>query len=497
MLGLRTRILMIAGLVMAATILAVTLTAGKAFSDAYSKAISERSEAISHELAVQFERLLALGLRTEEIIGFEDLCAKVKLNHRDLAFVAVVSPQGRILFHSTAEMMGQPLADTRLIEAAARDQETQLASRQGGGAYLATLMPAFNPAREHVASILIAHSQSAIDARLAELFLSVALVGLVFLALSGMLLYWAMSRFVTKPLEQVVTAIDALHAQAPDEHKQIQVQAKAELGVLINAFNQLLGRLESYQTDLISAREQAEAANRAKSEFLATISHELRTPLNGVLGMNAILLGTQLDEKQRRCATVVKQSGKKLLDIIEEVLDFRGIESGALSLRNQDFNLREAVDQVIAGLDALAEEKALALASEVAPDCPTIVWGDRKRLQQILTNLAGNAIKFTDQGYVRVDVQPLPSGEIQFQVRDSGIGIAPGMRDLIFEPFRQADGSLTRRHGGTGLGLAITKRLVDAMGGRIGLESEVGKGSVFRVVLPLRAPARLEEAEEA
>jgi signal transduction histidine kinase len=487
MFGLRARILWIAGLVMAVTLIAITLTAGKAFSDAYSKAITERSVAISHELSVQFERLLALGLQPEEIVGFEEQCAKVKLNHHDLAFVAVLSPQGKILFHSTAKLMGQQLEHPGLKAAAARDEVSELSARLGDEKVQATLMPVFNPAKQHVVSVLVAHSQAAIDQRLSDLFRNIALVGLFFLALSGYLLYWAMSRFVTAPLQQVVTAIDTLRAQAPGEHKQIEVRAEAELGVLIDGFNLLLRRLESHQEELINAREQAVSANRAKSEFLATVSHELRTPLNGILGMNAILLRTPLNEKQQRCATVVEQSGKKLLEIIEEILDFTIIESGGLRLENQNFNLREVITNVTSGVEALASNKNLQLTSKVGQDCPESVWGDRKRLQQVLTNLIGNAIKFTDQGFVQVEARPQAEWGIEFLVRDSGIGIAPEMREVIFEPFRQADGSHTRRHGGTGLGLSISRRLITAMGGTITLESEVGKGTVFRVALPLRA----------
>jgi signal transduction histidine kinase len=488
MFGLRARILWIAGLVMATTLVAITLTAGKAFSDAYSRAITERSEAISHELAIQFERLLALGLHPEEIVGFEEQCAKVKRNHHDLAFVAILSPQGKILFHDTTTLMGQRLDHPGVMAAAGLDKASGLSARVGKEHVLATLMPVFNPAKQHVVSVLVAHSQAAMDQRLSDLSNQIVLVGFLFLALSGTLMYWAMSRFVTAPLQRVVSAIDTLRAQAPDEHKRIEVRAEAELGVVIDGFNQLLTRLESHQEELIHAREQAIAANRAKSEFLATVSHELRTPLNGILGMNALLLRTRLDDKQHRYATVVEQSGKKLLEIIEEILDFTSIESGGLRLESTAFDLREVVVQVTSSVEALAADKGLVLTTRVMDDCPAVVWGDPKRLRQILTNLVGNAIKFTDAGFVHVEASAAGAAGIEFQVQDSGIGIAPEMRELIFEPLRQADSSHTRRHGGTGLGLTICKRLIDAMGGSITLESALGTGTVFRVRLPLYPP---------
>ncbi len=488
MFGLRARILWIAGIVMAVTIIAITLTAGKTFSDAYSKAITERSEAISHELSAQFERLLSLGLQPEDIVGFEVQCAKVKQNHHDLAFVAVLSPQGKILFHSTPNLIGQQIEHAGVAAAASQDKGSEISARLGDEEVLATLMPVFNPVKQHVVSVLVAHSQAAIDQRLSHLFMSITLVGSLFLALGGYLLYWAMSRFVTAPLQHVVTAIDTLRAQAPRTQKRIKVKAEAELGVVIDGFNHLLSNLESHQKELIEAREQAVSANRSKTEFLATVSHELRTPLNGILGMNALLLRTRLDEKQNRYASVVEKSGKKLLEIIEEILDFSSIESGGLRLENMAFDLREVVTNVTSSLETLATDKGLKLTSTCQDDCPPIVWGDPKRLQQILTNLVGNAIKFTDAGFVRVEVHPLGLKGVEFLVRDSGIGIAPEMREIIFEPFRQIDGSFTRRHGGTGLGLTISKRLIEGMDGSIEFESEVGKGTVFRVFLPLLPP---------
>jgi signal transduction histidine kinase len=364
----------------------------------------------------------------------------------------------------------------------------------GDEVVLATLMPVFNPAKQHVVSVLVAHSQAAIDQRLSHLFLSITLVGSLFLALGAFPLYWAMSRFVTAPLQHVVMAINTLRAQAPGTHKQIKVQAEAELGVVIDGFNRLLRNLESHQMELIKSREQADSANRAKTEFLATVSHELRTPLNGIMGMNALLLRTHLDEKQLRYASVAEKSGKKLLEIIEEILDFSSIESGGLRLENKAFDLREVVANVSSGLETLATDKGLQLASEWQEDCPPVVWGDPKRLQQILTNLVGNAIKFTDAGFVSVEVRMLDQKGVEFLVRDSGIGIEPGKREIIFEPFRQVDGSFTRRHGGTGLGLTISKRLIEGMEGSIELESEVGKGTVFRVFLPLLPPSQIPAA---
>jgi signal transduction histidine kinase len=487
--GLRAKIFWIAGGVMALAVVAMTLTAAWRFSEANSRAISERSVAIAHELATQFERLLALGLQAEEIVGFEEQCDKVMRNHADLAWVAVLTPQGKVLFHSAGAPVGADGVYAELRDAAAREGERQVAARIGGGAVLATLKSLGNAAGEHVGAVVVAHSQAALDARVRDLFLSIALVGIVFLGVSGYLLLWAMSRFVTRPLGEVFSAVERMRGQAPEAHKRVEVRAEAELGMLIDAFNGLLGRLEDYQRELIAAREQAEAANTAKSEFLATISHELRTPLNGVLGMSALLQRTPLNDKQTRYVGAVDQSGRKLLEIIEEILDFTSMESGGLVLENQPFGLRAALLEVEHEHAAGALEKGLALSCQVDAACADQVHGDAKRLRQVLGHLVGNAIKFTERGQVAIAARALDAARVELRVADTGIGIAPELRDIVFQPFRQADGSHSRRYGGTGLGLSICKRLVEAMRGEIGFASTPGQGTTFTVVLPLLGAA--------
>ncbi|MEW6677653.1 MAG: ATP-binding protein [Pseudomonadota bacterium] len=483
--GLRAKIVLLAVGIATLSVAAITFTAAWTFSTAYSQAIAERSSAISHDLATQFERLLALGLQPEEIIGFDDQCDKVKQDHEGLAHVAVLAPDGRLIFQSQAPNTSAYIDNQDLKSAAASARPAQISTHINGNAVLATLTPVFNPARLQMGSVLIAHSQAAIDQKLNRLYLGLGGVGILFLGLSGSLLFWAISRFVTTPLGQVVSAIDLMRKQAPIVHKRITVEAEAELDVLIDGFNSLLKHLEQHQHELVLAREAAEAANRAKSEFLATVSHELRTPLNGILGMNALLLRTELTSKQKRYASVVEESGQNLLAIIEEILDFISMESGGLSLERQPIHLKDLIENVKNSVEALAMEKGLVLTSEVQSPCPDTLWGDNKRLQQILTNLVGNAIKFTEQGQVSITARALEAPYVELEVTDSGIGIAPEMQDLIFQPFRQADGSYSRRYGGTGLGLAITKRLVEAMGGQISLDSEPGRGTVFKVRLPL------------
>jgi signal transduction histidine kinase/ActR/RegA family two-component response regulator len=489
--GLRVQVLLATALAALVVVLVSGVAAAGYFTERQQAAQRSRGQAIAEALAIGLERILALDIALADLQGFDEQCDEALERHAGLSFTLVVDGAGQVLFRSARA--ASPVPALPDLGAAGRGR-AGLQTSDGHSELV--LAPARAADGTVVAHVVVGLPRTELQAERRHLLLLIAAAGALALLLVLALMDLALSRLLVRPLRRVAEAV--ARVRGGDRRAQVLGLERRddEIGVLAAGFNGLVDTVAERERELLGARDAAEQASRAKTQFLAVMSHELRTPLNAVLGLAEVLARSPLDERQQRLLQQMRGSGRQLAEIIADLLDLSGIEAGRMRVAELPFRLRDAVEEAVERFRPEARRRGLWLTLSLDPALPERLVGDALRVQQVLGNLLSNALKFTEHGGVNVGVTPA-SGAVRVTVVDTGIGIDAEFLPHVYEAFRQADGTLTRRFGGSGLGLSIARALCDAMGGRIDVASRPGRGTSFWFELPLRLPSAVEAVEAA
>ncbi|MCP5152648.1 MAG: response regulator [Ectothiorhodospiraceae bacterium] len=504
------------------------------FKEQYTRAIQAQTLTVGRNLATQLRQLLALGIPVDELVGFDDQCRETVDAYDDVGYAMVVRPDGRVLFQDRGPAVLP--SDAELRDGLAAGEETVVLVQDGSASHYDALVPVLGSDGETVAVVRIGVPVRAVTERVHALTRTSVITAIGSLGLGLVVLAVVIGRLVVRRLGRLDGAMRAiaggrdLGATPP-----VPVDSHDEIGTIALAFNRMIEGLDQSRREverytnelehrvlertrelsttnetlerdierrrkseaaLLQARRDAVAASEAKSRFLANMSHEIRTPMNGVLGMAQLLSQTVSDPEQRGWVEVIDNSGRALLSLIDDILDFSKVEAGKMTLALIPFDLGATFREVGRLLAPKAAEKGVRLIVDYGPDVPRQIVGDPGRVRQILINLLGNALKFTEHGHVLLAAECLARSDgrvtLAIRVRDTGVGIPASALPRLFETFSQATDDTARKYGGTGLGLAITRHLVELMGGSIRVESTPGEGTAFHIQLELDVAAGSE-----